>query len=477
VSELDDSALALAEARRGQVSRGWIVPLIIGSALLMQTLNANVLSNALPTMARSLHEDPIRLNTAITVYLLASAVFLPVSTWAADKFGARRIFVLAMALYALSSAACGLAQDLSQLIGARLLQGVAAAMMTPVGRLVLLRTTPKHELIGALSVLTMPPLLGPALGPIFGGFVVTYWDWRWIFYVNLPIAAAGILLVLRYVPNVKEQTVSPLDTWGVILTGFGLAGLIFGFENLGRGSMPGAAVAALFAGSALCLVIYWRRARGDPHAILDLGLFRIRTFTASVVGGGFMRLAMGAMPFLLALLLQVIFGMSPFEAGLLTCMAAIGSLAMKQAAPPILRRFGFRTVLSVNAVITGVMFLLYAIFEPTTPRWLIMLVLLTGGFFRSLQLTSLNSLAFADIDQPQMSRASAMSTMGQQLVQSIGVGLAATLLHTFMILHGETQLTAAAVGDTFLVLGGVSFVSILFFLALPRDAGEGMHRR
>lgn len=456
---------------------GWLVPAIIGSALMMQTLNATVLSNALPTMARALHEEPLRLNLAITMYMLANAVFLPVSGWAADRFGAKRVFLIAMVLYAFSSAACGLANSLMDLVLARILQGAAGAMMVPVGRLVLLRTTPKAELVGAMSVLTMPALLGPVIGPPLGGFIVTFFDWRWIFYINLPIAAVGVALVARFVPNVAEHETPPIDWTGLLLTGFGMAALIFGFETLGRGILPAGVVWGLFLGGGACLGLYWRHARGNAHAILDLSLFRIQTFTASVVGGGFMRLAMGATPFMLALLLQIGFGMSPFQAGLLTFISAAGALVMKTAAPPILRRFGFRSVLIVNAVITGVLFMAYGLFKPDTPHWLIMIVLLVGGFFRSLQFTSLNGLAYADIDQPQMSRASTLSAMTQQLVQSVGIGLAAMLLHMFMVMHGETTLTARSISPAFLIVGALTFFSLAFFIRLPKTAGDELNSR
>lgn len=458
-------------------TRGWMIPAIIGSAMLMQTMNATVLSNALPTMAVAMDEDPLRLNLAITMFLLSSAVFLPISGWVADKFGAKRIFVVAMVLFALSSAACGLAQDLGQLVIARIFQGMAGAMMGPVGRLVLLRTTPKKELIGAMSVMTMPALLGPVIGPVVGGAIVTFADWRWIFFMNLPVAVVGVGLVMRYVPNVKEQEVSPIDGIGIVLTGLGLAGLIFGFENLGRGMLPDGVVAGLFLGGFLSLALYWRHARNNPHAIIDLSIFRIQTFTASVIGGAFMRVAMGATPFMLAMLLQIGFGMNAFHAGLLTFVSAAGALVMKTTAPPILRRFGFRTVLSVNAVIVGVTFIAYAFFEPSTPQWIIMMVLGVSGFFRSLQFTSLNGMAYADIDQAQMSRASTTSSMMQQLVQSVGIGLAASLMHFFMVYRGDTHLTAAAISPAFVVIGLITLISLAFFLPLPKDAGDEMNGR
>jgi EmrB/QacA subfamily drug resistance transporter len=411
------------------------------------------------------------------MYLLASAVFLPVSGWLADKYGAKRIFLIAIALFGLSSAACGFADTLGELVLARVLQGMAAAMMTPVGRLVLLRTTPKSELVSALSIVTMPSLIGPIVGPVLGGFIVTFWNWRWIFFINVPIAIVGLGLVLRHVPQIAEQTVSRLDWLGVALTGVGLACLVFGFENLGRSFLPIGVVLALFAIGAASLAIYGLHARNNPHAILDLALFRIRTFTVSVVGGAFLRFALGALPFLLAMLLQIGFGMSAFQAGLLTFVGGAGVLIMKTTAPPILRRFGFRRVLVVNAVITAAMMMAYALFRPATPQWLIMIVLLAGGFFRSLQFTSLNSLVFADIESPQMSRASTMSSMAQQLTQSVGVGMAALLLHVIMLSRGDTHLTAAAVSPAFLVVGAVSLISIVFFVGLPGDAGDEMNGR
>lgn len=473
-----EAAPAVPTARNiDAAQRGWLIPAIIGSALMMQTLNATVIVNALPAMARSFGENPIRLNLAITMYLLSSAVFLPISGWVADKFGAKKIFLAAMVLYALGSAACGFAQDLPQLILARIAQGAAGAMMAPVGRLVLLRTTPKSELVGALSVLTMPALLGPVIGPVLGGAIVTFADWRWVFFINMPVAVAGVVLVRAYVPDVKEQSVSPIDWLGIALTAVGLAGLIFGFENLGRDDLPAAVVAALFVGGLLCLWLYGRHAKGNPHAIIDLSIFRIATFQASVVGGGFFRITMGATPFLLAMLLQVGFGMSAFAAGTMTFISAAGALVMKTTAPPILRRFGFRTVLVVNAFIVGLSFFSYGLFTPTTPHWLIMCVLAVGGFFRSLQFTSLNGMAYADIDQDRMSRASTTSSMAQQLVQSIGIGLAATLLHFIMQWRGEDRLTAAAVSPAFLILGALTFVSLIWYLRLPKDAGDELNGR
>jgi EmrB/QacA subfamily drug resistance transporter len=454
-----------------------VVPAIIGTSMLMMTLNATVLSNALPTMAKAFHESPVNMNSAITTYMLASAVFLPVSGWAADKFGAKRIFMIAIVGTAICCCICGLTTSLMGLLIARLFQGAFGAMMGPVGRLVLLRSTPKHDLVRAMSVLTMPSMLGPVIGPPLGGFITTYGSWRWVFFFNVPIAILGLFLVWKYIKDIKEEGPAPLDWIGLVLTGVGMAGLVYGFQNVGRGHLSPSLIWGMMISGAVCLAIYTWHSGRTPHAILDLSLLKVKTFYASVVGGAFMRMGLGATPFLLAMLLQVGFGMTPFQAGMMTFASAAAALVMKTAAPPILARFGFRPVLSVNAVIVAITFMAYAWFTPTTPHWVLYAVLLCGGFFRSLQFTSLNGVAFADIERPQMSRATTMSTMGQQLSQSLGMAIAATLLNLSMA-HAHTHhLTAAIIAPAFWVVGGVSLLSALFFFALPKDAGADLHGR
>jgi EmrB/QacA subfamily drug resistance transporter len=468
---------AAAPKDAGPTTRGWVVPAIIGSALLMQTLNATVITNALPAMAESFGVEPVRLSIAITVYMLSAAIFLPLSGWLADRFGAKRIFLISIVLYAAGALACAFAGSLTQLILARFLQGAAGATLMPVGRLVLLRTTPKNELVGAMSVVTMPALLGPVVGPVLGGAIVTFADWPWIFLMNLPIAVTGFFLVRAFVPDVKERAPPPVDILGILLTGVGLASLIFGFENLGHQALSPWTVAGLFALGFVSLGVYGWHAGRTPNAVVDLSIFRKKTFAAATIGGAFMRTAMGANPFLLAMLLQVAFGMSAFAAGTMTFVSAVGALAMKTAAPPILRRFGFRTVLMVNAVIVGASFMSYALFRPDWPHWAIMVILGVGGFFRSLQFTSLNGMAYADIEQDEMSRASTTSAMVQQLVQSIGIGLSASLLHVLMQLHGTTKLTAEVVTPAFIIAGLFTMISMLWFVRLPPDAGDEMNGR
>jgi hypothetical protein len=276
---------------------------------------------------------------------------------------------------------------------------------------------------------------------------------------------------------VKEQEVHPIDWPGIFLTGFGLAGLIFGFENLGRDVLRPAAVAGLFAVGFGCLGLYWLHARRTPHAIIDLSIFRIATFRASVIGGGFFRLVPGATPFLLAMLLQVGFGMTAFAAGAMTFISAVGALVMKTTAPPILRRFGFRTVLIANGLICAATFMVYSLFRPGTPHWVIMAALAIGGFFRSLQFTSLNGMAYADLEQAQMSRGTTTAAMAQQFMQSVSIGLAATLLHFLMTSRGDGHLTWQAVSPAFAIFGAATLISLVWFARLPRDAGDEMNNR
>jgi EmrB/QacA subfamily drug resistance transporter len=473
-TSLENSGLPPAKSG---ATTGWLIPAILGSSMLVQTLNATIITNALPVIARAMHEDPLRLNLTISLYLLASAVFLPISGWAADRFGAKKVFVIAMALYTVASISCGFATNLWQLVAARIAQGATTAMMMPVARLVLLRTTPKHELVGAMSVLTMPAIFGPMLGPLIGGLIVTYFHWRWIFFVNVPIAIIGLALIVKYVPNIAEQKPPKLDTPGFFLTAIGLASLIFGFENLGRPLLGPAVTWSLLSLGAVCTVLYVRHAARTPHAIVNLAIFRIPTFQASVVGGGPIRLVMGAMPFMLAMLLQVGFGMTPFQAAVLTFTGAIGALAMKTTAPPILRRFGFRRALMVNGVISAASIMVISLFTRETAHWAIMLILLASGFFRSLQFTALNGLTFADIDQSEMSRASTTSSMFQQLVQSVGIALAAMLLHGSMVIAGETHLTAATVRPSFAILGALTLLSLISFARMPATAGDELNAR
>src|SRR6202034_3678791 len=344
-----------------------LIPLIVACAVFMENLDATVLSTALPAIASDLHQSPIQLKLALTSYLLTLAIFIPASGWVADRFGTRIVFRLAILIFPIGSALCGFANSIEALVAARAFQGIGGAMMVPVGRLVILRTIPRSELVGALAWLTMPALLGPVLGPPVGGFITTYFHWRWIFWINLPMAALGMTLATLFIPNVRGETVTRFDYLGFVLSGIGLAGLVSATAALDASGMPLWIVIGLFLVGSVALILYVFHARRAPAPILDLRLLRFPTFRAGIVGGSLFRIGVGAMPLLLPLQLQLGFGMSPLKSGLLTFATAIGALGMKTAAGTILRRFGFRSVLMFNGLISGVMIAAPALFTVTTP--------------------------------------------------------------------------------------------------------------
>lgn len=450
------------------------IPFIVGCALFMQMLDATVVATALPEMARSLGATPVKMNITITSYLLALAVFVPISGWASDRFGARRIFLTAIALFSISSVLCALAQSLPQLVAARTLQGVAGAMMVPVGRVILLRITPKPQLLRAMTFLSMPALIGPIVGPPLGGFLVTYASWHWIFLINVPVGLAGIAMILHYVEPDTPQVSNPLDWVGFLLSGICLATLVYGFETLGQSDMPWTVVLGLLATGLICGMLYVRHARRIPYPIIDLSLLRIPTFAAAVLGGNLCRFTVGAAPFLLALLLQVGFGMTPFMAGLITFSSAVGALLMKFVASPIIKRYGFRQVLAWNAVLAAALVAVCGLFQAHTPIWIMIGALTIGGISRSLQFTAINTLAYADMDTSQMSQASSFSAMAQQLAISLGVGLAALTLNLSMDWRGATQLSGVDVQIGFLVTGLMSGLAFFAFRRLPKDAAQAL---
>ena len=454
----------------------FLAPMIVGCALFMEMLDSTVISTALPAMAKSLGEDPIKLNLAITSYLLSLAVFIPISGWMADRFGARTIFRNAIIIFTIGSVLCGCSHSLPELVASRILQGFGGAMMVPVGRLIVLKTIPKSELVTAMSYLTVPAVLGPVVGPPVGGFIVTYYSWRWIFFINVPIGMIGITLVMWYIPNIKEDVTFPLDFRGFLLTGLGLAGLVMGFESIGRNVIPASIIMCVMAAGGLCMALYILHARRMDYPIIDLGLLKIPTFLVATVGGGLFRMGIGALPFLLAMLLQVVFGLSPFASGMLTFTSAAGALFMKATATPIIRRLGFRSVLISNGVISSFIMMSYALFRPTTPHFFIVTALLLGGFFRSLQFTALGTLAYADVPNPMMSGASTLSSMAQQLFLSLGVALGAMLLHLSLTAHGG-HLTTSDFTPAFVVMGVLALLSSLLFLPLEYHAGDEVSGR
>ena len=449
-------------------------PLIVATALLMENIDSSVLSTSLPRIARDLATSPIHLKLALTSYLLALAIFIPASGWAADRFGARRVFRWAIVIFAAGSIACGASSSLFTLIAARVLQGIGGSMMVPVGRLIVLRVTPKAGLVGALAWLTVPALIGPVIGPPLGGFITTYFDWRWIFWINIPIAVLGVGLVSRFIPQPPRGPVTGFDWKGFILAGPGLAAFLTGLTLAGLGLASTGLVVAMTLGGLILIALYVRHAAIAAEPLVDLRLLRLTTFRISALGGTFFRVGGGALPFLLPLLFQLGFGLTPFQSGMMTFASGFGAILMKFIAQPILRRFGFRRVLVTNAVLSGVFILAPAMFSATTPYLWMVGILFLGGVCRSLQFTSINAMAYAEVPPGQISSATSFSAVLQQLSGSIGITVAAFGLQSMQALYGDSQIVAAYFPAVFALMALLSVLSTLWFARLAADAGSGL---
>lgn len=455
----------------------YFVTLIVAVALFMETMDSTVIATSLPAIAADLGEDPIALKLALTSYLLSLAVFIPVSGWMADKFGARTVFRAAIVVFTVGSAACGFAQGLADFVLFRVIQGMGGAMMVPVGRLVILRTVPKSELISALAWLTIPALMGPVIGPPLGGFITTFISWRWIFWINIPVGILGAILATRYIADIREEGVPPLDVKGFVLSGIGLAGLAFGITTIGQSLFPPTVVGTLLVLGVAGCFLYVRHARAAQAPLLDLNLLKVDTFYASVVGGFLYRIGIGALPFLLPLFFQLGFGMTPFQSGMLTLASAVGAVAMKTAAAPIIRRFGFKRVLVGNAIVSSLFLAAIALFTAGTPPVVILAVLLVGGFFKSLEFTGVNVIAYADIDSKAMSRATSFASVAQQLSLSTGVAVGALVLELQRVGRHDISVETGDFPLAFILVAVIAASSALIFMRMPKDAGATLSAR
>ncbi|MGA3309746.1 MAG: DHA2 family efflux MFS transporter permease subunit [Xanthobacteraceae bacterium] len=454
-----------------------VVPLIVAVALFMENMDSTVISTSLPAIARALGTNPLALKLAVTSYLLALAIFIPASGWTADRFGARNVFRIAIGVFVLGSIGCALSRSLEEFVLARIIQGMGGAMMTPVGRLILVRSIDKRLLVNAMSLVTIPALVGPICGPPLGGFITTYASWHWIFLINVPIGLLGMVLATRYMPDVRAERPAPFDYVGFVLSGLGIGGLAFGLSVMGLEFLPAGVVAALLgvgAASAAAYVVY---ARHKAAPILDLRLLKLPTFRASIFGGFMFRLGIGALPFLLPLLLQIGFDLTPFQSGLITFTGALGSMFMKAAVARVLRRFGYRPVLVYNSLISGAFLAACASFVPGMPFAAMIAILLTGGFFRSLQFTAINTLAYAEIEPPLMSRATTLVSVAQQLALSTGVAVGALVVEITLRLKHESAMGAMDFPPAFLVIGALSASAALIFARLAPDAGAELAGR
>jgi EmrB/QacA subfamily drug resistance transporter len=451
-----------------------LLPLIIATALFMENMDSTVIATSLPMIATDLGTDPIALKLALTSYLVSLAIFIPISGWMADKYGARTIFTTAIGVFMIGSLASASASSLEGFVIARFIQGMGGAMMVPVGRLVILRSVPRNEVVQAMALLTIPALVGPVVGPPLGGFITTYFHWRWIFFINIPIGILGILLGLRYVPNIREEDTPPLDIAGFLLSGVGLALLMLGFASGGRHLIPEEVSLGCIVIGAMSVAAYVWHAKRTPYPVLRLDLLKVPTFRISVLGGSLFRIGIGAIPFLLPLMLQIGFGLSPLASGSLTFIAAVGALFMKTMAKRILERFGFRRVLTINAFIGAAFIAMNGFFTPETPHWLIMVILLIGGCFRSLQFTSLNAIGYAEVSKRDMSYATSLSSAAQQVALSIGVAFGALVVEAVAHMDGRTAIGAEDFGPAFWAVAGVSAFAGFIFARLEPSAGAEM---
>ena len=452
-----------------------LTAIIVATALFMQNVDSTVIATALPAMAKSFHADPLHMSVALTSYLISLSVFIPASGWAADHFGSRTVFRVAIVIFTLGSVMCGLAPSLAFLVASRIIQGLGGAMMVPVGRLVLLRSVSKAQMVAAMSWLTMPALIGPIMGPPLGGFIVTYFSWRWVFDINVPIGILGVIAVTMFIPDVREADGGGrLDISGLILTGITMAALMAGFETLGRDIVPLGWTIGLFVLGLASGVLYARHAKGHVHPVLDFSLMRIPTFASSVLAGSLFRIAVGAMPFLLPLMLQLGFGDSAMQSGLITFASAAGALAMKPAAQPVLRRFGFRMTLVANGILAAAFMAVCAVFRPAWPSLLLDGILLAGGFFRSLQFTAFNTIAYGDIPRARMSAATSLYSTIQQITLTLGIVIGAASLETSEVLLRHSHAEVSDFSLAFLLIGAIAFLAVPICARLGEDAGEAL---
>jgi EmrB/QacA subfamily drug resistance transporter len=454
-----------------------VVPLIVATALFMENMDSTVISTSLPAIAQALGTDPLALKLAVTSYLLSLAICIPASGWTADRFGTRNVFRAAIGVFVLGSIGCAASHSLEEFVFARIVQGAGGAMMTPVGRLIMVRSIDKRRLLNAMALVTIPALIGPICGPPLGGFITTYASWHWIFLINVPIGLVGIALASRFIPNIRVERPDPFDYVGFLLSGCAIAGLAFGLSALGLEFLPTSIVASLLCGGAISAVAYLIHARRTPAPILDLNLLRLPTFRASIFGGFLFRLGIGALPFLLPLLLQIGFRLTPFQSGLITFTTALGSMFMKAAVASVLRRFGYRNVLLYNALISSAFLAACASFVQGMPFAAMIAILLSGGFFRSLQFTSINTIAYAEIEPAKMSRATAMVAAAQQLSLSTGVAVGALVVELTLRLRHSTAMGINDFPPAFLFVGLLSASAVFVFMRLPLDAGAELAGR
>ena len=454
-----------------------LTSIAVASALFMEFVDSTALSTALPTLARACGTDPIHLKLALTSYIVALAVFAPASGWIADRFGAKRVFMIAMTIFMAGSILCGFAHSLGELVAYRVIQGMGGAMMTPVGRLIIVGSAPRERLVAAMSWFTMPALVGPLVGPPIAGLILSVADWPWIFFVNAPVCLLGMAAVAALVPKLRQPHPGRFDFAGFVMSAVAISALVGATETIGLKIVPPAVQVAAALLAVGVGALYVRHALRIERPVLDLRLLRYATFRASLTGGTFVRLGIGAGPFLMPLLLQVGLGWSPFRAGMITIGQGLGAMSAKFFAPGLLRRFGFRTILTATVIGAAVMTAIPGFFRDWTPVWLIMALLVVAGFIRSNQFTAANTVAYADVPQDKVSAASTLATVAQQVGLSLGISFGGLMLHLAKGSEPERLLTPDRFTAPFIAVGVVTLLALPVYLRLPRSAGSGIGGR
>jgi EmrB/QacA subfamily drug resistance transporter len=466
---------ALAASAVPSAASKKLLPWLVAVAFFMESLDTTILNTAVPAISEALHVVPLSMKAVLASYTLSLAVFIPISGWMADRFGTRRVFAAAIGLFTLGSLLCGISSNIHVLVACRVLQGCGGSMMVPVGRLTLVRTFAKSDLLRTMSFVSIPALIAPMLGPIAGGLIVGYLHWRVIFFLNIPIGLIGLILVYIHLPDYREVT-HPLDTVGLILFGSGIALLSYVLEVFGEHTLSVREIAGLLVLSLALLAGYWLHAKSLAFPLLQLGLFKIRTFRASVNGSFFTRLGIGGVPFLLPLLYQVGLGFTPVQSGLLIMPQALAAMCMKFVMPRILSTIGYRWVLISNTVIIGLLLLLFATIGLHTPVWIIVLQAFFYGAFTSLQYTSMNTLVYSDTSDQESSAASSIASTMQQMSISFGVATAGLATAFFVPAHGQASPAEMIYGihKALVALGGLTIVSTIVFSSLKRGDGDAV---
>jgi EmrB/QacA subfamily drug resistance transporter len=455
---------------------GWL-PYIVAATFFMEYLDTTVIATALPQMAHSFGVGPNSLSLGMTAYMLALAIFIPASGWVADRCGSRTVFFSAIGVFTVASVLCGLSQNVTEFTAARLLQGIGGALMVPVGRLVVVRSTEKSRMMQAISTITWPAIAAPVVGPPIGGFITTYASWRWIFLLNVPFGLAAMAIALVMVPNLRGSERKPLDLVGLLLSGVTLTAILYGAELASQpGENPWIA-AAFIVGGLLAGVAAFQHAKRHPHPLIDVSTLKIPTFSVTVVTGSFTRIGIGAVPYLMPLLFQIGFGLSAFKSGLLLLASAVGNLGMKALTTRILQRYGFRMVSIVDVTLAGVFIIACGLLTPNVPLVLVLLVVFVYGVARSMQFSTLATLAYADVAQPQMSAASTLWSAAAQMTLGLGIAFGAVSLRAAAFFNGETTGRAFTLDDfrlAFLFAGVLTLISVIGYMGLAHDAGQSV---